>query len=74
MLLPTAFAAGCIEILPEDRYGNMVQDISVRYADRRQLFLYRFTSQYSKPKAVAKQAISILRDYKTFALNMCANV
>lgn len=74
MLLPTAFAAGCVEILPEDRYGNIVQDISVRYSDRRQLFFYRFASQYSPARSVANQAISIIRDYRQFYASMCLNV
>ncbi|HEX8041482.1 MAG TPA: hypothetical protein VF490_20180 [Chryseosolibacter sp.] len=74
MLLPTAFAAGCVEILPEDRYGNIVQDISVRYSDRRQLFFYRFVGQYSSPHFVARKAISIVRDYRQFYASMCTNV
>lgn len=74
MLLPTAFAAGCVEILPDDRYGNMIQDISVRYADRLQLFFYRFVAQYSGPHTVAAHASAIIRDYRDFNLNMCRNI
>lgn len=73
MLLPTAFAAGCIEILPEDRYGNFLQDISVRYNDRRQSFFYRFVDQYAKPSAVAAKAVSMIRDYESFRNNMSSN-
>jgi hypothetical protein len=73
MLLPTAFAAGCIEVLPEDRLGNFLQDISVRYNDRRQSFFYRFVDQYAKPSAVAAKAISMIRDYDAFKNNMCRN-
>lgn len=73
MLLPTALAAGCVEILPEERYGNMVQDIAVRYADRRQLFFYRFLDQYCKPKTVALHIIAIINYYDTFNTNMCTN-
>lgn len=74
MLLPTAHAAGCIEILPNDRNGNIVQDISVRYADRKQLFLYRFVDQYASPAAVADKAVSIVENYEAFERNMCQNV
>jgi hypothetical protein len=74
MLLPTALSAGCVEILPEDRFGNMVQDISVRYNDRKQLFLYRFADQYSSPRSVAKKVISMLRDFDTYNKNMCENL
>ncbi len=74
MLLPTAHAAGCVEILPEDRYGNIVQDISVRYADRKQLYLYRFADQYAGPKTVATKVISIIENFEIFEKNMCHNV
>lgn len=74
MLLPTAFSAGCVEILPEDRYGNIVQDLSVRYSDRRQLFFYRFADQYASPANVAVKVISIILDYKSYKTNMCDNV
>jgi hypothetical protein len=73
MLLPTAFAAGCIEVLPDDRLGNFLQDISVRYSDRRQSFFYRFVDQYAKPSSVAAKAVSMVRDYPSFYDNMCRN-
>ncbi|HMJ67694.1 MAG TPA: hypothetical protein VK508_02300 [Cyclobacteriaceae bacterium] len=73
MLLPTAFSAGCVEILPEDRYGNILQDISVRYSDRRQGFFYRFADQYSKPSSVASKVVSMIVDYDEFHRNMCRN-
>ncbi|GHN02620.1 hypothetical protein WSM22_41090 [Cytophagales bacterium WSM2-2] len=73
MLLPTAHAAGCVEILPEDRYGNIIQDISVRYSDRKQLYFYRFTDQYASPQTVAHKAISIVEDFEVFEKNMCSN-
>jgi hypothetical protein len=71
MLLPTAFAAGCIEVLPEDRHVNLLQDIAVRYTDRRQSFFYRFVDQYAKPTSVAAKAVSMIRDYTAFYDNMC---
>ncbi|MBI1767577.1 MAG: hypothetical protein HYR67_04290 [Bacteroidetes bacterium] len=74
MLLPTAHAAGCVEILPEDRYGNIVQDISVRYADRKQLYFYRFADQYAHPKTVANKVISIIENFELFEKNMSRNV
>jgi hypothetical protein len=74
MLLPTAHAAGCVEILSEDRYGNIVQDISVRHADRKQLYFYRFADQYSSPKTVANKVISIVENFEVFEKNMCRNI
>ncbi len=73
MLLPSALAAGCVEILPDDRYGNMVQDLSVRYTDRLQLFFYRFVDQFANPKSVGSKAIAIIRDYSLYHKNMCSN-
>ncbi len=71
MLLPTAFAAGAVEILPRDRYGNIVQDIFVRYTDRMQLFLYRFVREHAHPAEVADHCIAMLRDHGTYRKNMC---
>lgn len=74
MLLPTAFAAGCLEILPGFRTYNIAQDLSVRYNDRRQLFLYRFVDQYVSPKSLANKAVVMIRDYNSFYRNMILNV
>ena len=74
MLLPTALAAGCVEILPEDRYGNIIQDIAVRYADRLQLFFYRFVDQYAGPKSVASKVTAMIQDYDLYHKNMCRNL
>jgi len=74
MLLPTAFAAGCVEILQQDRYGNIAQDISVRYPDRRQLFFYRFVDQYAHPSSVAGKVVSMIEDYDLYYKNMCCNL
>jgi hypothetical protein len=74
MLLPTALAAGCVEVLPQERYGNMVQDITVRYVDRRQLFFYRFADQYSGAASVADKAVAMIRHYDSFYRNMCVNL
>ncbi|HZX73770.1 MAG TPA: hypothetical protein VFE57_05070 [Cyclobacteriaceae bacterium] len=73
MLLPTALGAGCVEILPEDRYGNIIQDISVRYADRLQLFFYRFADQFSSPKSVSSKVVSMINDFESYKKNMCIN-
>ena len=71
MLLPTAFAAGAVEILPKDRHGNMVQDIFVRYTNRMQLFMYRFVREHATPAEVADQCVAMLRDMEAYHRNMC---
>ncbi len=73
MLLPTSLAVGCVEILPYDRYGNMVQDFVVRHADRMQLFLYRFVDEFASPKAVARNVFTIFRDFEHFKRGMKTN-
>jgi hypothetical protein len=74
MLLPTAFSAGCVEILPSERYGNMVQDLSVRYNDRKQLFFYRFCDQYSSAPSVAEKVVAMINHYERFNTNMCRDL
>lgn len=73
MLLPTAHAAACIEILPYDRYGNIVQDISVRRHDRLQLFLYRFVDEFASPSAIAAQAVAMFTEFDNYHRNNCIN-
>jgi len=74
MLLPTAFAGGCVEILPHDRNGNIVQDISVRYPDRMQLFMYRFVDEFASPASVARTVTAMYQDYPVFNNNNRVNI
>lgn len=74
MLLPTAFAAGLIEVLPHDRHGNIAQDVSVRWNDRMQLFLYRFVDEFASPAAVARHAVSMLTDFTLYHRNNRINI
>jgi hypothetical protein len=74
MLLPTAFSAGCINILPRDKNGNIVQDVSVKYDNRLQLFLYRFVDEFASPDVVAGIATSMYKDYPVFYKNNLVNV
>lgn len=73
MLLPTAHAVGCVEVLMEERNRNIVQDLSVRYNDRRQLFFYRFVDQYASPSSVAAKVVAIYRNYENCYRNMVQN-
>ena len=74
MLLPTLFAGGCVEILPHDRYGNIVQDVSVRWKGRMQLFLYRLVDEFATPRQVARHATSMLEHFELFRRNNEVNV
>lgn len=73
MLLPTAHAAGLIEILPHDRFGNLAQDVSIRYRNRMQLFLYRFVDEFAPPSMVARNAVSMLRHFTLYYRNNQVN-
>lgn len=73
MLLPTAHAAACVEVLMAERDRNVVQDLSVRYNDRRQLFFYRLVDQYAPPSSVATKAVGIYRNYENCYRNMVLN-
>lgn len=73
MLLPTAHAAGLIEILPHDRLGNFAQDVNIRYRDRMQLFLYRFLDEFAAPALVARNAVSMLRHFTLYYRNNRVN-
>lgn len=73
MLLPTAHAAGCVEILPHDRSGNIVQDISVRWHDRMQLFLYRFVDEFASPRAVARHVTAMYTEFGNYHRNNRVN-
>jgi hypothetical protein len=74
MLLPTALAGACVEILPYDRSRNLAQDISVRYSGRAQLFHYRFIGEFSTPWQVARHVVSIFQDRDEFMRNNYTNV
>lgn len=74
MLLPTALAGGCIEVLPYDRYGNIVQDVAVRSADVMLLFLYRFVDEFASASTIARHAVSMFRDFTVFHRNNRINV
>ncbi len=73
MLLPSAHAAGLIEILPDDRFGNIAQDVSIRYRNRMQLFLYRFVDEFARPRTVAQHALSMLQHFTPYYRNNQVN-
>ncbi|MCP6769670.1 hypothetical protein NL529_32960, partial [Klebsiella pneumoniae] len=62
------------EVLPHDRHGNIAQDVSVRWNDRLQLFLYRFVDEFASPAAVARLAVSMLQDFTLYHRNNRINI
>jgi hypothetical protein len=69
MLLPSAHAGGVLELLPSDRWGNLIQDILPRAADARDaLFRFRFLPLTSDTGAVVEAASTLLRQAASAAL------
>jgi hypothetical protein len=74
MLLPTAHAGACIEILPRQRFENIVQDVTVRYEGRAMLFHYRFVDEHAAPGDIALHIGSLRADREVFMRNNHVNV
>jgi hypothetical protein len=68
MLLPTAHAAGFLEILPDSRIGNMTQDIIPRLQSKYLLFMGRHVSSSLSPVQVAKHAVAMIKGFPAFEL------
>jgi len=63
MLLPTAHSGAFVELVPNKRWGNLVQDILVSSLDVREaMYRGRFLPLESSPKLVAEVTGSLLRD------------
>jgi hypothetical protein len=69
MILPTALAAGFIELLPRYRLDNFADDIASAFHDRRHFFLSRVLDMFSSPKLVALHACQILGGFTFLNLN-----
>ena len=68
MLLPTAHAAGFVEIMPDDRLGNWLQDIFQPSSGKVEAFLGRFVPDYSSSRRVAYYTSGILSHFEKFYL------
>lgn len=73
MLLPTALAAGYIEILPSDRFGNILQDILSPYTGREQHFLGRFVNENISPRKLVFIIYSVITKFPHFKRSMQAD-
>jgi hypothetical protein len=68
MLLPSAHAAGVVELIGPERWGNFTQDVLFRDAGdcRETLFRYRFIDELTPPSALARLVNMILRRRASF--------
>lgn len=70
MLLPSAHAGAVLELVPADRWGNLVQDVLVAPQDVRQaLWRYRFLPIDASPATVALVAVNMLRHIPSAVLH-----
>ena len=70
MLLPSAHSGAVIELVPDDRWGNLMQDILLKAKDGRELMSRcRFLPLITSPRIVCQVAISLLRDLPATLLN-----
>jgi hypothetical protein len=67
MLIPSSLAASWIEILPDDRLGNITQDLFCKYNNNIMVFLGRSVSEYEPVRRIVKIANSIIAFYPYFA-------
>lgn len=73
MLIPSALAAAWIEILPDDRMGNVSQDLFCKYDFNNMVFLGRFASPYDPVARIAGMACGMITDYESFARHQVNN-
>lgn len=71
MLLPSAHAGAVLELLPQAKLGNLLDDILVRREDQREtLFDYRVLPMSTPIKALAEVVVSMLLTRSRMSLNM----
>jgi hypothetical protein len=70
MILPSAHAGAVLELLPSDRWGNLLQEILPRTTDPRDALLrIRFLPLASSAASVAEAALALLQDVPIAGLN-----
>tara|TARA_R110002111_G_scaffold87341_4_gene136777 strand:- start:1861 stop:2850 length:990 start_codon:yes stop_codon:yes gene_type:complete len=63
MMIPTALAAGFIEILPRHKIDHLTEDIAQSYNSRLSHFLGRFVDEFSSPDLVAEHVVSMVKGF-----------
>lgn len=74
MLLPSSLAGAIIELLPEDRFGNYLQDILFEGSDARDaLYRNRFLPLDISTKKLSTNITGLIKNYNSFKKNMTLN-
>lgn len=63
MLIPTSLSAGFIDILPDYKIDNLVEDVAFSGSSRDSLFLGRILSATATPGLVVKHLVSMINIY-----------
>ncbi len=63
MLIPTALAAGFIELIPKSKLPFITEDILMKHPARFQTFLGRHLDLLTSAKLIAAHAISMIKDF-----------
>lgn len=64
MLIPSALAAGFVNIVPRFKIEHLVEDTVLPYNNRLLQFMGRFLDQYSPPGLVSRHVVSMIRDFE----------
>ncbi|HVD96883.1 MAG TPA: hypothetical protein VNB90_01680 [Cytophagaceae bacterium] len=70
MLIPTALAAGFIELLPRYKIYNYTEDIAMDHKGRYMQFLGRYLDEFSSRALIAQHAVSMLEWFPVVRKNM----
>jgi hypothetical protein len=70
MLIPTALAAGFIELLPRHKIYNLSEDIAMDHKGRYMHFLGRFLDEFSSVNLIAEHAVSMINWFPVVRRNM----
>ena len=71
MLLPSAHAGAVVELMPPERWGNILQDILLRDTDCREtLFRFRIVPISIEPDELAALVVELVRNHEYMVLVM----
>ena len=71
MLLPSAHAGAVVELMPPERWGNMLQDLLLRDTDCREiLFRFRIVPISIEPDELAALVVELVRNHEYMVLVM----
>jgi len=66
MLLPSALAAAVVELLPDDRIGNLSQDVLMHYPAKLQDYLCRYLPWQVSVRYVARQITALVQGFERY--------